>query len=237
MSIRAVVFDWGGTLTPWHDIDLVSQWYAYAEVYDAEHARALAHRLAEAEMRRWQVQRDSEGAQPAGALDQIFLDEGIDIRGARHLRALGSYLDFWDPHTCADPQARSLFTDLRRLGYQVGVLSNTMWPRSHHREVFERDNLADLIDAAFYTSEMPVAKPHVDAFLTVLDHLGVTPGESVFVGDRIWDDIAGASRAGMRTIWVPHSTVPDDEIPDASARPDAVASSLADVLTIVESWR
>lgn len=237
MSVRAVIFDWGGTLTPWHDIDLVSQWYAYAEVYDAEHAAGLARRLAEAEVRRWQVQRESHGAMSAGALDQLFLDEGIDITGARHLRALGSYLDFWAPHTCADPQALPLLATLRDLGYLVGVLSNTMWPRVHHEEVFERDELADLIDAALYTSEMPVAKPHVLAFEAILARLDCRPEEAVFVGDRIWDDIAGAQRAGLRTIWIPHSQVPDHEVPDASATPDAIAGQLSDVLGIVEAWR
>ena len=49
MAIRAVIFDWGGTLTPWHDVDLVAQWYAYAEVYDPENAATLARRLKERE--------------------------------------------------------------------------------------------------------------------------------------------------------------------------------------------
>lgn len=237
MDIRAVVFDWGGTLTPWHDIDLVSQWYAYAEIYDPENARALAHRLADAEVRRWQVQRDSGGSRTAGALDQIFLDEGIDIGGARHLRALGSYLDFWAPHTCADPDARPLLESLRAEGLLIGVLSNTLWPSSHHREVFERDELADLIDAACYTSEMPVAKPHAEAFTTAVEVLGVPISTAVFVGDRLWDDIAGAAAVGMRTIWVPHSRVPAEEVPDASARPDATVDRLADVAAIIRAWR
>ena len=47
MTVDAVVFDWGGTLTPWHDIDLVEQWSAYAVVYDSSDA-TLAARLAEA---------------------------------------------------------------------------------------------------------------------------------------------------------------------------------------------
>jgi len=34
--VEAVLFDWGGTLTPWHSLDLVAQWYPYAQVYDAE---------------------------------------------------------------------------------------------------------------------------------------------------------------------------------------------------------
>lgn len=236
MAIRAVVFDWGGTLTPWHDIDLVAQWYAYAETYDPEHASALAHRLAEAEISRWAVQRDSHGAESAGALDQVFLDEGIDITSARHLSALGCYLDFWDPHTIADPQARPLFEALRARGLRIGVLSNTMWPSSHHREVFQRDDLDDLIDVAFYTSEMPVAKPHIDAFTTVVDALGVAPSDAVYVGDRIWDDVAGAQQAGLRTIWIPHSDIPPEQVPDASAQPDAIAHQLADIPGILDSW-
>ena len=51
-TIRAVVFDWGGTLTPWHDIDLFSQWYAYAEFYDPADASGLAQRLLDAEVRK-----------------------------------------------------------------------------------------------------------------------------------------------------------------------------------------
>jgi putative hydrolase of the HAD superfamily len=237
MALRAVVFDWGGTLTPWHDIDLVAQWYAYAEVYDPEHASGLAHRLAEAEISRWAAQRDSHGAQSAGALNQLFLDEGVDITSARHLRALGNYLDFWDPHTLADPQARPVFQELRRRGLHIGVLSNTMWPSSHHREVFERDDLQELIDVAFYTSEMSVAKPHAEAFSTVAAALNVDPADAVYVGDRIWDDVAGAQRVGMRTIWIPHSQVPVDQIPDDSARPDAIAHELSDIPGILDAWQ
>ena len=237
MTVRAVLFDWGGTLTPWHDIDLYAQWYAYAEVYDPENASSLAHRLKDREAHRWQRQRESVGAQTAGALDQLFLDEGIDINGARHLRALGSYLDFWAPHTYADPDAKDVLAALKHRGYLVGVLSNTMWPRSHHHEVFARDDVDGYIDAALYTSEMPVAKPHGDAFRMALDALGVSAAESVYVGDRLWDDIAGAQQAGMRTIWIPHSRIPGEQVPDDSALPDATAHRLLDVFAIVESWQ
>jgi putative hydrolase of the HAD superfamily len=237
MAVRAVLFDWGGTLTPWHDIDLYAQWYAYAEVYDPENAASLARRLLDLEDHRWRRQRETNGGVSTGALDQLFLDEGIDINGARHLRALGSYLDFWAPHTVADPDAREVLAALKGRGYLVGVLSNTMWPRSHHHEVFARDEVDVYLDVALYTSEMPVAKPHADAFHMALDALGVAAAESVFVGDRLWDDVAGAQQVGMRTIWIPHSTIPGDQVPDDSARPDAVAHRLLDVFAIVESWQ
>ncbi len=237
MTVKAVIFDWGGTLTPWHDIDLHAQWYAYAEVYDPEHASSLAQRLLERESSRWQRQRETNGAVSTGALDQLFLDEGIDINGARHLRALGGYLDFWDPHTHADPDARDVLAALKHRDYLVGVLSNTMWPRRHHEEVFARDDLDTYLDAAVYSSELPAAKPHLDAFRAILDALGVAASEAAFVGDRLWDDVYGAQQAGMRTIWIPHSTIPGDQVPDDSATPDAIALRLLDVFTIVESWQ
>jgi putative hydrolase of the HAD superfamily len=236
MSVRAVIFDWGGTLTPWHDIDLYAQWYAYAEVYDPENASALAHRLRESEDARWRTQRESNGAVSTGALDQVFLDEGIDIRGARHLRALGSYLDFWAPHTYADPHAKDVLAALKVRGYLVGVLSNTMWTSAHHREVFERDDLDEYIDAALYTSEMPVAKPHAAAFQGILEALDVAAEDAVYVGDRLWEDVTGAAEVGMRTIWIPHSAIPTEHLRDGTATPDATAHSLLDVFAIVESW-
>ena len=82
-----------------------------------------------------------------------------------------------------------------------------------------------------------MAKPHADAFRMILDALGLAAEESVYVGDRLWDDIAGAQQVGMRAIWIPHSTIPAHQVPDDSAEPDAVAHRLLDVFTIVESWQ
>jgi putative hydrolase of the HAD superfamily len=237
MAVRAVLFDWGGTLTPWHDVDLYAQWYAYSEVYDPENASSLAHRLKEREDDRWRAQRETDGAQSTGALDQLFLDEGIDINGARHLRALGNYLDFWAPHTYADPDARDVLAALQHRGYKIGVLSNTMWTSAHHREVFERDDLQGYIDVAVYSSEIPVAKPHSEAFRITLERLDVAAEEAVYVGDRLWEDVTGAAQIGMRTIWIPHSAIPADHVREGTATPDATAHRLLDVFAIVESWQ
>lgn len=234
--LKAVVFDWGGTLTPWHDLDLHAHWYAYAEIYDPAGAAALASRLLAAEQERWKRQLDSAGAVSTGALQAMFEEQGIDTASAAHLRALAAYLDFWSPHTIADPDAAALMESLRARGLRIGVLSNTMWPRQHHQEVFERDGLHTLIDAAAYTSEMPYAKPHLDAFASIAAALGVQEAECAFVGDRLWDDILGAQQAGMRAIWIPHSRIPEEQVPDGSAVPDAIVQRLGDVEAVVLGW-
>lgn len=236
MAVRAVVFDWGGTLTPWHDIDLVQMWGAYASAYDpAADPAPLARRLAEAEAARWRQQQASLGADGTGALDRLFASVGIDVSTPRHGRALAAYLAHWDPHTLADPDALALLGALRGRSIRIGVLSNTMWPRWHHEAVFSRDGLLPLIDAAAYSSELPVAKPHADAFHAVLLALGESPVGTVFVGDRPWDDIHGAQSVGMRAILVPHSRLGDQGV-DVAVNPDAVVQRLGDVLRIVDAW-
>lgn len=235
--VRAVIFDWGGTLTPWHDVDLTAAWYAYTSVYDPRRAASLAAELFAAEIERWQAQHQSAGVAGAGRLEQVLLDCGIDVTSGRHQAALAAYLEFWDPHTYADPEAIPLLRALRERGIRVGVLSNTLWPRYHHERVFDRDGLLHLIDGAVYSSELPVGKPHQDAFAAALAVLGVDdPAEAVFVGDRAWDDIHGAQQAGMRAILIPHSDIPDEQLGPVSGEPDGVAPTLMVVLEHVDRW-
>jgi putative hydrolase of the HAD superfamily len=235
--VDAVVFDWGGTLTPWHDVDLVAQWYAYAQVYDPVHAGELARRLFEAEESFWSRQRATGGAEGTGHLDHVFALAGIDIASWQHAEAMDSYLEAWDPHTYTDPDAVPLLEALRADGVRIGVLSNTMWPRSQHEHVLERDGVAHLIDGAVFTSETDVAKPHLDSFRAAMDAVGITdPNRVVFVGDRPWDDVHGAQQAGMRAILVPHSTIPEHQQVTVDVTPDAVVSRLGDVLGVVRRW-
>ena len=232
--IRAVIFDWGGTLTPWHDIDLVAQWQAYVDVYRPDDTE-LAQRLMAAETRLWRDQQATNGEAGTGSLDHIWASAGVDTDSPLHLEAMATYLRAWDPHTVADPLAHPTLAALRDRGLMIGVLSNTMWPRAHHQRVFDRDQLLPLNEAAVYSSEIPVAKPHLDAFRSVLEILEVRPSEAVFVGDRPWDDIHGAQQVGMRAIWIPHSRLGDQAV-DVDVSPDAVAATLADTVNIVDAW-
>ena len=235
--VVAVIFDWGGTLTPWHDVDLTAAWYAYTSVYDPRRAASLAAELFAAEIERWQAQHQSLGTEGAGRLDQVLLDCGIDITSGAHLASMAAYLEFWEPHTRADPDAIPLMHALRERAIKVGVLSNTLWPRAHHEAVFARDGLLELIDGAVYSSELPVGKPHGDAFVAALTALGIDdPARAVFVGDRPWDDVHGAQLVGMRAILVPHSDIPDDQRGPVDGTPDAVVHRLLEVLDHVDAW-
>jgi putative hydrolase of the HAD superfamily len=234
VTVEAVVFDWGGTLTPWHSIDLQAQWYAYAEVYDPVGARELAQALLAEESESWRLARDHHRSH---TLDEVFRRAGIEPAGARHEAALAAYLAFWEPHTFIDADAPPLLAALRERGIKVGVLSNTLWPRAHHEEVFRRDGVLDLIDAAVYSSEIPFTKPHPQAFRSALEAVGVADAaRAVFVGDRLFDDIHGAKQVGMRAVLLPHSVIPPDQTGPVQGEPDAVVQRLAEILPLIEDW-
>jgi putative hydrolase of the HAD superfamily len=236
-SVDAVLFDWGGTLTPWHSLDLVAQWYPYAQVYDAVHAAELARRLFDAEESIWRRQRETGGAAGTGNLTRVFELAGVDVGSWQHADAMAAYLEAWDPHTYTDPDVVPLLEGLRADGIRVGVLSNTMWPREHHEAVFARDGVLHLIDGAVYTSETASGKPHADAFRAAMGAVGVDdPSRVVFVGDRPWDDVHGAQQVGMRAILVPHSEIPEHQQVPVDVVPDAVVHRLGDVLEVVRRW-
>ena len=225
MTVEAVLFDWGGTLTPWHTIELADAWRACG-LGDAAAARLLA-----AEDAVWDRGRETRRS---GTLAEVFAAAGVTAGPAE----LAAYFRWWEDHTYTDPDVRPLFTALRERGIRIGVLSNTLWPRVEHERVFRRDGVLDLIDAAVYTSEIPWMKPHPEAFRAVLAAVGgVDPAAAVFVGDRPWDDVSGAQAVGMRAVLVPHSAIPERQLMPVSGEPDAVVNRLADLLPVVDAWR
>jgi putative hydrolase of the HAD superfamily len=231
---RAVIFDWGGTLTPWHAIDPYVQWRGYAERYAPGDAEALTARLVAAEEETWAQARDHSRA---GTLEHVLRSAGVDPVGDRHTEALAAYHEGWAPHTLSDPDAVEVFRALRTRGLAIGILSNTLWTRAFHESVFARDGLLDLIDGAVYSSELEWTKPHAEAFTAAMRAVGVDdPAACVFVGDRPFDDIHGAKEVGMRAVLVPHSTIPDAQRGHVQGDADAVVQRLADLVPILDAW-
>jgi putative hydrolase of the HAD superfamily len=226
--VQAVIFDWGGTLTPWHSVDHETLWRNVCTLhFAAELAQRYATAIRAAERDLWlAAERDHRSA----TLDHVFERAGVAATQA----FLASYFEAWEPHTLTDPDVPGLLRRLRAAGIRIGVLSNTMWPRGVHEQVFDRDGVLGLIDGAVYTSEIPWTKPHPEAFRAAMAAVGVAdPAACVFVGDRPYDDVYGAKRAGMRAVLVPHSDVP--AFP--AAEPDAVITRLAELAPLIEAWR
>lgn len=235
MQPDAVIFDWGGTLTRWHDIDFHAESLALAHAVIATESSAggqvldvHAEALHRANQVVWGRSRDH---QQSATVADLFTEAGLE----HDPELLSHYREFWEPHTPTDPQVGPLFTRLRERGIKVGVLSNTIWPRAWHEEFFRRDGVLDLVDGAVYTSEVPWTKPAPEVFRAAMDAVGAEdPRQCVYVGDRLFDDIWGAKNAGLRAIHIPHSDIPVEQHGHSEGEPDAVAHELADIPELVE---
>jgi putative hydrolase of the HAD superfamily len=229
-AIEAVLFDWGGTLTPWRTVDFVAESQALAAaIEDADDAAAEA--LAKATQVVWGRSRDDH---TSSTVADIFREAGLEHDESR----LSAYRAFWEPHTYTDPDVVPLFSRLKVDGLKIGVLSNTVWPREWHEEFFRRDGVLEMLDGSVYTSEVAWTKPAPEAFLAAMRAVGVEdPAACVFVGDRLFDDIWGAANAGMRTVLVPHSDIPASQVGHSEGEPDAVVERLGHVYDVVSAWR
>jgi putative hydrolase of the HAD superfamily len=227
VSVQAVIFDWGGTLTPWHTIDQRDLWQAVcAQHFGTEQAAEVAAAVRAAEAELWQL---GEREHRSSSMDSVF--ERAGITPTQEL--LSSYSAAWEPHTYTDPDAAALLGYLRDRGVRIGVLSNTFWPRAWHEEIFRRDGILDLIDGAVYSSEIEWTKPHPEAFRAAMSAVGVSdPAACVFVGDRPLEDVHGSQSIGMRAVLIPNSDVPSFP----GSVPDAVITRLADLRPLLDSW-
>ncbi len=227
--MRAVLFDWGGTLSVHAPVDLLDMWRAAARVLAPDDPEPVAAALLAAEDRWWR--EATEHGDRSGTTEELVRSVASDTR-LDVAEALAAYHGAWEPTVEHDPHAVGTLTALRERGIRTGLLSNTHWPRELHERWLADAGLLDLLDERVYTSDLRHLKPHPEAFGTLLRALGVDPGEAVFVGDRPRDDVWGAQRVGMRTVLLTgrpvqaHDVVPDAELPD-----------LAGLVEVVDGWR
>lgn len=231
-GIEAVVFDWGGTLSAFADVDMQDMWRLAAEHLAPDRADEMCARLVAVEAASWdRIAVDQRSTTLSSLLAEASAAVGLDVAEAVLEEAALHHLDSWTPHVRHEEDAAPTLAALRARGLRIGLLSNTHWPRAFHEHFLERDGLDALIDVRCYTSELSHTKPHAEAFAAVLDALGVDPSATVFVGDRPYDDVSGAQAVGMRAVLRRNPLVPPYDV-----EPDAVIDRLAELPPIVEAW-
>lgn len=235
MRFDAVVFDWGGTLTPPLEANpdyLHDTWQEAARVLDPDEYEEVVKHLANANEEVWdRVRRGTVSSRLHEVIGTVVAELELEVAESVLEEAARHHLEAWSPLIEHEPDAIPVLEQLRAKGYRLALLSNTMWPRSFHDEMLTRDGLIDLFDARLYSSELEYTKPHQDVFRAALDAVGVSdPARAVFVGDRPFDDIYGAKQAGMTAILRPNPAVP----PYEGAEPDATISQLSELPGVLE---
>jgi HAD superfamily hydrolase (TIGR01509 family) len=102
---------------------------------------------------------------------------------------------------------RPTLRSLRERGHKVGLVSNR---REVLGPVAETLGLADLFDLTLSAGEAQAWKPAPEIFHLACRRLGLTPAETVYVGDNYYADIEGARGAGLEQVLIdPRSLYPE----------------------------
>jgi len=96
-----------------------------------------------------------------------------------------------------EPDIHNTLSTLRNKGLKLGILSNTFVSATALNRHIQQLGLIEFFDFIYYSYAFKKRKPHPEMFQAAIKKLGLEPGEIVFVGDRIKNDIQGSLAVGM----------------------------------------
>ena len=216
-QVRAILFDAGGTLVqgamPWYELyqtaltltDHPMSERAMVEAYEA----AICH-----------MTRDKQTAVSADAPKarrfNSYLADAYGLSERRLEMALDEVM-FDHPearHLVSAPGTDEVLQTLRARGYRLAVISN--WSADLPMTL-KQLHLRDPFEAVFASESLGYAKPSAPAFLVPLSRLGLTPGESAYVGDLYHVDVLGSREVGMWPVLVdPLGLALHDDVPNVA---------------------
>jgi 2-haloalkanoic acid dehalogenase type II len=234
---RAVLFDFGGTLYDYASLAagdrecLVAlvEWAGISadEATIRRAQRDAMRRVFQAYLpRRFYLHRDLFRDAAAGMLEALGA-----APVAEHLERFRQMQ--WDRHR-RDFVLRAGVLDtlraLRQRGLHVGMVSNIDEDQLDH--LIDVAGLRDAFDSLLSSEAAGACKPDPAIFGEALHRAGCAPAQALFVGDTLAQDIAGARRAGMRSVLIWHR---DDKPPPADGiAPDHVIREIPELLGLID---
>jgi putative hydrolase of the HAD superfamily len=232
--LKAVLFDWGGTLMEddWSDEIALEGHAAGIGALSREGlptAQGFTRYLAEHDAALFPGGEDEIDI--AAVMHRSFADQGVDLTDNDVRLFLQSTHDVWASYYSLAASTHALLEALRNRGLRLALVSNTASPEWLLRPVLEQQGLVERVDAIVLSSGVGKRKPHPAIFERALSELDVRSDEALFVGDRLDADVFGASRVGMRTVQALWFRADDVQV---EAEPDYQAFTQMDVLNVVD---
>jgi HAD superfamily hydrolase (TIGR01662 family) len=133
------------------------------------------------------------------------------------------------------PDTLAAIATMHAQGIAMGCITNTIALPCTIEELLRRLGLVRYLDSIITSSGAGYRKPHASLFQRALDGLAVAAQETVFVGDRLLDDVSGAKAIGMRAVLTHQYR--QEPLEGAVVAPDAVIKRLAELPDVIERLR
>jgi putative hydrolase of the HAD superfamily len=242
--IRAVIFDYGHTIVDFRRTE-EALLEAYGQIRDrieaaleieAPEVSHLIDRVA-GEVDRMVARSYEERRMEELDVLQLFDDVLLSTLGVsvppdvvQHIVAL-DHSAFSRTITVSEENLEVLI-ELKRWGLSLGLISNVTLLPQLMRDDLQALGIGPLLDAALFSSEIGYRKPDRRIFQEMAGRLRAAPARSVFVGDRLLDDVRGAQDAEMRAVQTREFR--QEELP--GVRPDAAIERLPELIDVLKDW-
>ena len=116
--------------------------------------------------------------------------------------------------------------------YHIGIVTNGAHDEHTDSQLSKVQHLglSERIQSLTISGEIGIRKPKIGIFKVACERASVLPTEALFVGDTIQNDIVGANRAGMTSVFIDRKS--DVLVPKtADERPDYSVPNLYDILS------
>jgi putative hydrolase of the HAD superfamily len=242
-AVRGVLFDYGHTLVDfrrteealrlaYEEIRARIEAVAYMEVPEIlDLIERVAHgmdRLVEQSYRERRMEEIDHAASFREALASIGFDLPDDV--VDHIIAIDH--SAYSNSIAVDQEVISVLEGLRGAGYRTGLVSNVSLLPHLMREDLHRLGIGRHLDETVFSSETGVRKPDPRIFSEALERIGTAAADTVFVGDRLLDDVSGAHAVGMRAV----QTRQFRQEHDPDVMPDAVIDHLRELPGVLSRW-
>jgi putative hydrolase of the HAD superfamily len=240
--IEAVLFDYGYTLIYFDEdphAQLVDAYQAVNRLLsrtlarEVPDARTLIERVSKAVDAEIQADYDSgrpEEVEIATVYDGCLRRLGLELTPVVIQEVMEIEQEGWLRSIRLGPNVRPVLDKLKAGGLRLGIVSNAAYRPDLMRRQLEHLGLLGYFDAATFSSEVGMRKPHRAIYEDALAKLAVEPQAAIFVGDRLREDVEGPRRLGMRTVLL--RELRRDEATQGS--PDFVIDRLTELIPIVE---
>ena len=231
-NIRALIFDFGGTLDG-NGIHWLERAYQFIrerhpeitrETFDKADKEAITEFALGDSSIEWSYQDGS--MLPVGAVASEYaarctLRETADAIAVGIYNRLGlseqmkdEYVDWFCAGAAEHLENNRRWLETLHGSYKLAVISNNF---GNTRGWCDEYGLTPLLEAIIDSTVLGIAKPDAHIFEAALSELGVAPAHAIYVGDSYTADMVGGKNAGLWTAWFVGSqvkTCPDPSMVD-----------------------
>ena len=210
--LEAVLFDYGHTLIYFDDRPHSALIDAYEKV-NRLLARTLerdvpaAHVLIEKVSRKVddEIQRDYAAGRPeeveiATIYDTALRGLGLELEPRMIERVMELEQEGWLKSVHVGPDVVATLEALGGRGLRLGLVSNAAYLPRLMKGQLAALGLAPYFAGVTFSSEVGVRKPHPAIYADALRKVGAEPSRTLFVGDRMREDVQGPKELGMRAV-------------------------------------